>query len=151
MAIANEITFEGTTYSLDEKDRVAAALAHNGGYQRTIEAKAADYTLTAGDMGKIFTNRGATGTITFTLPDASGTYNGAHVTILPIVAQKTTVATATADVLITAGDAAADSVTQNAAAIGGMIELFCDGTSWIAVPLGNTAGGTNAIQYTVST
>ena len=151
MAIKKQITFEGKKYNLDERDRVAAATAFNGGYGYTIEAKAASYTLTAADMGKIFTNRGASGTITFTLPDASEVYNGAHVIILPIVAQKTTVATATADVLITAGDATADSVTQNSAAIGGMIHCFCDGTSWIAVPLGNTAAGTAAIQYTVAT
>ena len=151
MAISKSITFEGLKYNLDEKDRVAAALAHNGGYQRTIEAKAANYTLTSDDMGKIFTNRGASGEVTFTLPDASSAFSGAHVTILPIAAQKTTITTATADVLITAGDAEADSVTQNSAAIGGIIELFCDGTNWIAVPLGNTAGGTNAIRYTVTT
>ena len=150
MSIAKSYTFEGRKFNLTTKDRVSAALAHNAGYQRTIEAKAADYTITANDMGKILTNRGASGTVTFTLPDAGLDYKGAHLTILPIVAQKTTIATATSDVLITSGDVDADSVTQNSAAIGGMIELFCDGTSWIAVPLGNTAGGTNAIRYDVT-
>lgn len=45
----------------------------NGGVTpvRSIYAKTADYTVTAADMGAVFTNLGATGIVTFTLPEAS--------------------------------------------------------------------------------
>lgn len=44
----------------------------NGMGERTVEAKTADYTVVAGtDNGKIFTNEGAGGAITFALPAAT--------------------------------------------------------------------------------
>jgi hypothetical protein len=43
----------------------------NGRELRTVEAKTADYTVTANDIGKTFTNEGAGGAITFALPAAT--------------------------------------------------------------------------------
>jgi hypothetical protein len=44
---------------------------------KTIENKTADYTITTADSGKIFTNEGASGSITLTLPSCSaGLYYG---------------------------------------------------------------------------
>jgi hypothetical protein len=43
----------------------------NGRAVRTIEAKTADYTVTAGDVGKTFTTEGAGGAVVFALPVAA--------------------------------------------------------------------------------
>lgn len=43
----------------------------NGMGARTTEAKTANYTVTENDVGKTFTNEGATGAITFALPAAT--------------------------------------------------------------------------------
>jgi hypothetical protein len=44
---------------------------------KTISNKTGDYTILSGDSGTIFTNEGASGTVTFTLPIASaGLYYG---------------------------------------------------------------------------
>lgn len=43
----------------------------NGRELRTVEAKTANYTVTAEDIGKTFTNEGASGAITFALPAAT--------------------------------------------------------------------------------
>lgn len=43
----------------------------NGMGLRTVEAKTANYTVTTNDVGKLFTNEGASGAITFALPAAT--------------------------------------------------------------------------------
>lgn len=43
----------------------------NGMGLRTVEAKIANYAVTANDVGKVFTNEAATGAITFALPAAT--------------------------------------------------------------------------------
>lgn len=43
----------------------------NGRGLRTVEAKTANYTVTADDVGKTFTNTAAGGAITFALPPAT--------------------------------------------------------------------------------
>jgi len=43
----------------------------NGMGQRTVEVKTANYTLTANDCGKTFTNEGAGAAVTFALPAAT--------------------------------------------------------------------------------
>ena len=69
MAIKKQITFEGTTYNLDERDRVAAATAQ----QSTLNVQSlttATYTVTAEQSGTIFTFNRAAGVVV-TLPAAS--------------------------------------------------------------------------------
>lgn len=43
----------------------------NGRNQLTVQAKTADYTVTVADNGKLFTNAGASGAVTFALPAAT--------------------------------------------------------------------------------
>lgn len=43
----------------------------NGRQTRTVEAKTANYTVVGPDNGKTFTNQGASGAITFSLPAAT--------------------------------------------------------------------------------
>ena len=101
-----------------------------------ISAKTANYTLTQSDWGCIFTNRGATGAITFTLPAVSGTPAGAYATFFVVADQTVTVA-GTAGELVTFNDAAANSVAFSTASekIGAGVTVVCDGTSWLVMPM----------------
>lgn len=106
-----------------------------GHWTRSIEAKTANYTLTAADNGKIFTNRGAAGAVTFTLPAPSTALEGVEYTFMAVVAaQNLIVAGAGANDIVAFNNAAAASVAFQTAAeiIGGAVTMVCDGTSWLA-------------------
>lgn len=117
-----------------------------------VLAKTAAYTITADNAksGTIFTNRGASGTVAFTLPAPSEALAGCKIMGICVAAETISFQTATADTLIVVGDAAADKLTSPGT-IGATIECFCDGTSWFALGNGNTPGGTNALNYTIAT
>lgn len=99
-----------------------------------VVAKTAAYTVTAQDGGKIFTNRGDTDAITFTLPAVSAAVTGMRVWFYAVAGQNLAVA-GTAGELVTFNDAAANSVTLSTSSeiIGGCIEAVCDGTSWLII------------------
>lgn len=111
--------------------------------------KTADYTIVTGTdpSGTVFTNRGATGTVIFTLPAPSQGIAGTVYHFLGIADYTVTVKTATADTLITKNDLTADSLSFQTAGelIGARMSAVCDGTSWIA---NGTAVG---FTYTVAT
>ena len=117
-----------------------------------VLAKTADYVVTADDARSctMFTNRGASGTVAFTLPAPSSDLAGVRLLFVSLVAQIISVETATADTLITMGDAAGDKLAAPGS-IGAEIECWCDGTSWIALGRGETAGDTASLNYTVTT
>jgi hypothetical protein len=94
----------------------------------------ASFVLTKEDVCGIHTTRGATGAVTFTLPDPTADIEGAWVRFINLVDQNMTVRTATADTLVTVNDTAADSIAISTASqkIGAVIECYCDGTNWIA-------------------
>ena len=117
-----------------------------------VLAKTADYVITEDDARSctMFTNRGASGTVAFTLPAPSADLAGVRLLLVSLVAQVISVETATADTLITMGDVAADKLAAPGS-IGAEIECWCDGTSWIALGRGETAGNTASLNYTVST
>lgn len=107
------------------------------GNLRTIAAKTSAYPIVAADSGKIFTNRGASGSVTFTLPTAGAAYTGVEVTIMAVVAaQDVVIAAQTAGDLIVFNDAAANSVTISTTneIIGAAMRCICDGTSWLIIP-----------------
>ena len=108
------------------------------GVDFVVEAKTASFTVAATDSGKIFTNRGDGDAMTITLPDPSDAFKGVHFQTVNYVAQQINLTTATADTLVTVGDATAD--TLRSAAVGQWMRAFCDGTSWYAEP--TTDGGT---------
>lgn len=114
-----------------------------------VVAKTAAYTIKPpmDRDGTLFTNRGATGAVTFTLPAPGSALKGYAYHFLSIAAQDLTVASATVDTLIVKHDVAGDSLatTTGGEQIGSMITAICDGTSWIA--LGAAVGFT----YTVAT
>ena len=114
----------------------------NQAYEKrwTVEAKTASYTITAADGGKIFTNRGDTDAITFTLPAVSSTYTGMEVQFFAVADFDLAVA-ATAGEMVFKNDAAANSVKYATASeiIGGGFRAICDGTSWLVSPLAEEA------------
>lgn len=98
-----------------------------------IEAKTANYSVTAADCGKTFTNRGATGAVNFTLPATAEIEAGWWARFFVVADQNVTVTSATADTMSVFNDATADSIAFSTVAerIGGGIEVVWDGTSWL--------------------
>lgn len=117
--------------------------------QDRVVAKTAAYTITAlnDPSGTVFTNRGAVGSVTFTLPPASQAYRGYEYDFQGIADQNLVLAPSTPDTLIVLNDTAADSlaISTGGQKIGGRMKAFCDGTSWIA--MGVAVGHT----YTIAT
>lgn len=108
-----------------------------------VVAKTADYAVLAADgSNTTFTNRGAAGTVIFTLPAAAPLLAGFRFRFKGHADQTITVAAAVADTLVALNDVAADSLSLSTAGqkIGGEIEAFCDGTSWFAsvISVGHT-------------
>lgn len=113
-----------------------------------VLAKTTSYTITPADpCGTLFTNRGAAGAVTLTLPAPSAVPVGQWYLIAGFADQNILVATATADTLVVINDVAADSLAMSTASakIGCMMLVVCDGTNWYAT--GISVGGT----YTVAT
>lgn len=108
-----------------------------------IEVRAANYTVTYQDNGKLFITTGATGAVTFTLP--ANPYKGLIYDFVAGADQNLIVAAATADTIVTDGDLAADSVQFSTAShiIGSRVRLEgLGGTGangrWLATNLGST-------------
>lgn len=119
------------------KALVADANVMVSGVRRVVAAKTSAYPVVAADSGKIFTNRGAVGSVTFTLPTPAAGLNGVDVTIMAVVAaQNVVIAAQTAGSLIAFNDVAADSVTISTTSeiIGAAMRCICDGTSWLILP-----------------
>lgn len=104
------------------------------GGQREVVALTANTTLTNYDIGKIFTNRGATGSITITLPAADSENAGGIITVMTLADQSVTVASSPADKLVILNDAAADSVAVSTSSekIGAVLDFISDGTNFFA-------------------
>jgi hypothetical protein len=124
-----------------------------GGGFRLMQAKTADYTVKAWESGTLFTTRGAAGAVNFTLPatPSQGLYYGFY----SAANQNLKVTAGTADTMVAINDLAADSVSFETASlkIGGMIEVYGDGTGWLTrVSPGQTSDGTASGQIvTVAT
>lgn len=80
--------------------------------ERRVVAKAADYTVrpTADSPGTVFTNRGATGAVVFTLPTPTRALLGHWYRFKCVVDQNVTVAVPTVDTAVAKNDLAADSL-----------------------------------------
>lgn len=104
----------------------------------TVAAKTAAYTILPTDRcGTLFTNRGAAGSVTFTLPGPTAVPAGTWFLFGGIADQNIVVAPPAVDTLITLNDAASDSLAMSTAGqkIGGLMLAFSDGTAWVAVGL----------------
>ncbi len=106
---------------------------------RTHEAKTSAYTVAfPSDNGKILSNRGAVGAVTFTLPAVSAALTGSWCEFYVAAGQNVTVA-GTAGQLTVFNNAGATSIAFSTAAelIGNALRADCDGTKWlITVKLG---------------
>lgn len=104
------------------------------GGQKEVIALTANTTLTNYDIGKIFTNRGATGSVTITLPAANSENAGGVISVITVADQTVTVASSPADKLVIFNDAAADSVAISTSSekIGAVLDFISDGTNFFA-------------------
>lgn len=114
---------------------------------RNYVAKTANYTVkpTFDKSGVVFTTRGATGAITFTLPTLNAALAGWFCEFHNIVDQNMVV-TAAAGKAVADGNAGATSLTASTAnhKIGARIRAEWDGTSWLLT------GVNGGVTYTVA-
>src|SRR5262245_35231643 len=97
--------------------------------ERRVVGKSADYTIktNADAPGTTFTNKGAGGAVTFTLPAPVRALLGWYYRFKVVVDQTVTVQTATADTLLALNDLAADSVAASTGGqkLGALMEAEC--------------------------
>lgn len=116
---------------------------------KRIRAKTANFTVNPNNDfgGQRFTNRGAVGAVTFTLPTLNNQpdYVGLTYEFYGVADQNLIVAAA-AGKAVTFNNAAATSLAAQTAGqkIGALITAVWDGTSW------HLEGGTNGVTYTVA-
>ena len=114
-------------------------------FQAPIVAKAASYTVTAAESGTLFTNRGATVAITFTLPAVTDLPIGVNYTFYGVSATGFTVASnGSSDNITGVNDVSLDSLTATTTSliIGASIRVIWDGTRWLSFRYaGNTITG----------
>lgn len=115
-----------------------------GGWAKPVVAKTAAYTVLESDCGKIFTNRGAAGSVTFTLPKSAPELAGWNCEFFTVAAQAIVIASNPVDTLIVHADALADTVTT-AATIGQHFTVICDGTGMMVVSDPSAASAATAV------
>lgn len=103
------------------------------GVYEQIEAKTADYQVKKDDLGKLFTNRGATAAVNFTLPKKAELLAGWNCRFFVVADYGVTVTAGDADTLVVFNDAAADSIAFSTTSeiIGAGVEVIYDGTGWL--------------------
>jgi hypothetical protein len=116
-----------------------------------IEIKATAATATSnvsvstGDFGKMYTNRGSTAVASFILP-APADNASQRVYFRNVANVAMIVKTTAAAQMVTYGDATASSITVPATAEGCGVDCICDGTSWICSPIGFVNSSTGGAQ-----
>lgn len=108
-----------------------------------IKAKTAAYSVLASESGVLFTNRGATASVTFTLPAVTGLPIGTEYSFYGLSAYGFAVASnGSSDNIVSLNDATADSITCTTTSkiIGAAVRVIWDGTAWLAyqASVGNT-------------
>ena len=119
-----------------------------------VLAKTASYSVTAADGSALITNRGATGTITITLPTQASVGVGFWVEVFVVAGYNVTVDTATADTMVTTNDATADSISWGTSSeiIGSGARFVSDGTGWLCIQnSGGLTGGHSIATVTIVT
>ena len=132
--------FNGMTPGLDAYKRIPGIA-----YLMNTVAKTASYTCKAEESGTVFTNRGAGGAVTFTLPAVASSAGVFYYFMNCVVAQDLIVS-APANTLVTFNSITSTSVAFSTASqrAGGGFLLVCDGTKWLAFCMAN-AGATVTI------
>ncbi len=101
--------------------------------RRPIVAKTANYTVLPKDNGVLFTNEGASGAVTFTLPTPAARLKGMMVEFFIVADQTVTLTCATSDRLVVANNASADSLAFSTSSekIGASLKATCSGSLWL--------------------
>src|SRR5574341_125874 len=110
-----------------------------------IVAKVAAYQIVPGDIGTLFTNRGATASFTFTLPTVADLTAGWWCEFFGVSAYGFVIASAgSSDNIVALNDAGADTITMTTTSriIGASVKVVWDGTSWLVT---EGAGPTYAV------
>lgn len=105
-------------------------------------------TVLPSDEGAIFTNRGGSAGITFTLPASTAVPVGWSCRFYTCAAQVLTVASSPADTLVTHADLTSDTIAT-AATIGQHIEVINDGTGFLVVSDPSAATTATAVTAVV--
>lgn len=107
-------------------------------HRLNVLAKTANYTVVASESGTLYTNRGATGTVTFTLPAVDSTWAGVYYYFICAAAQRMDLSAATAGQMVSFNDVACNTLSWQTASeiLGGGFLVICDGTSWLIFPIG---------------
>jgi hypothetical protein len=100
--------------------------ADNGCVGRGPVAKTANYTILKGDAGTIFTNSGAGGAVTFTLPAVTA---GMKFNFIVVAAQTLTVQAAGTAKINNSAAAGTYAAAGSQAGVGN-VEVFSDGVNW---------------------
>jgi len=120
-----------------------ASFGGNETFTALLKAKTAAYTVLVSESGVIFTNRGATASVTFTLPAVTNLPIGFNVTFYGLSAYGFAVASGgSADNIVVQNDATADSITFTTTSriIGAACKVVWDGTAWLSfIYVGATA------------
>lgn len=114
---------------------MAAFEGYGQSIYRRITALTASYYAKADDIGKMFTNRGAAGAVTITLPPNSQLEAGWWCQAYAVANQNLIVACSPTDTMAALNDATADSVALQTASeiIGGGFTFIWDGTGWLTL------------------
>ena len=119
-----------------------------------IAAKTAAYRIHPNDHGTLFTNRGATGAVTLTLPYSGWLPAGWRIFFAVVADQSLTITQATGDTdqMVVYNDIAADSIAVSTSAkkLGASGEIIWDGTGWLTL-LNPQNDATNYNLFTLTT
>lgn len=105
----------------------------------TVTAKTAAYTVKESEFGVIFTNRGCTAAVAFTLPPVTSLPTGWWAMFYSVDNDGISVASnGSSDNITAKNDATADSITMttNSLSIGAGLLVIWDGTSWLTFQAG---------------
>lgn len=115
----------------DESEGAANRITVANLKKRNVEAKTASYPIVAGDNAKVFTNEGAAGSVTFTLPAAAAGY---ELTFVVQAAQSFVVTANTGDTIRIGGSVSTSAGTATSSSIGSVLKIVSiNATEWVAV------------------
>ncbi len=118
--------------------------------RRKPDAKTTDYQIEVGEIGTLFTNKGAGAAVNFTLPKAADAGAGWWCEFFVAADFDLTVTSNPADKMVSQNDAEADSVAFATAGLllGGYFRVVSDGELWYVIasaPSTNVAAGVQTV------
>lgn len=124
---------------------VASGGGVDGPRLEKISAKTSAYTCLLSEWGTTFTNRGATASVTFTLPAVTSAIAGMWYRFYAVSNYGLVIASnGSSDNIVALNDAGADTITCTTTSlmIGANVLVIFDGTGWLAI---EGAGATYAV------